>query len=60
MSQTEDYNLGESLSESSENCYKKVKGEVSIYVILAKEYMQSSTHLRRRLLLPLGTDSLKV
>ena len=36
MSQTEDYNLGESLSESSEDCSVEVKGEASIEVILAK------------------------
>ena len=34
-SQTEDYNLGDNLSENSENFFKQEKREVSIYVILA-------------------------
>ena len=35
------------------NCSKEVRGDVSVYVILVKVvlYMQSSTHLGRRLLL---------
>ena len=33
------------------NCSKEVKGEVSMYVILAKGYVQPSTHPGRRLLL---------
>ena len=33
---TEDCSLGESLSDSSRNCAEEVRGEVSIYVILAK------------------------
>ena len=32
-SKTKGYNLGDSLSESSENWTEKAKGEVSIYVI---------------------------
>ena len=51
LSQPEDYNLGDSLSESSENCSKEGKREASIYVILAKGYVKSSTHLGRMLLL---------
>ena len=43
MSQPEDYKLGDSLSESSENCSEKVKAEASIYVILVKGYMKSIT-----------------
>ena len=34
-SQTEDYNLGDNLSENSENFFKQEKREVRIYVILA-------------------------
>ena len=33
--QTEDYNLGDNLSENAENFFKQEKREVSIYVILA-------------------------
>ena len=36
-SQTEDYHPGDSLSESSENCFKElIRGEVSIYVVRTK------------------------
>ena len=49
-SKTKGYNLGDSLSESSENWTEKAKGEVSIYVILAKEDSQWSTRFSRRLL----------
>ena len=35
-SQTEDHNLGDSLSQNSENFFKQGRREVSIYVILAE------------------------
>ena len=40
----------ETVSQSSENWTEKAKGEVSIYVILAKEDSQWSTRFSRRLL----------
>ena len=58
MIQPEDYNLGDSLSESCEDYSKEVRGEASIYVTLTKGYMQSGTHLGRRLLHSRGTDIL--
>ena len=38
MSEPEDYNLGDSLSESSENCFEEIseKTGMRIYVVLAK------------------------
>ena len=50
MSQSEDYNPGDSLSESFENCSAEVKGEARIHMVLVKSYMQSNTHLSRKLL----------
>ena len=44
---TVDHTTRYSLSDSSE----EVREEVSIYVILEKRYLQSDTHLGRRLLL---------
>ena len=50
MSQSEDYNPGDSLSESFENCSAEVKGEARIHMVLVKSYMQSNTHFSRKLL----------
>lgn len=46
----EDYSPRDSLSESSDEPLGRGKGEISVYVILAK-YMQLSKHPSRRLLL---------
>ena len=45
-----DHSPRDSLSESSDEALGRSKGEISVYVILAK-YMQSSKHPSRRLLL---------
>ena len=47
----EDYRPRDSLSDSSEEMLQRGREEARICVILAKEYMSSSIHLNRRLLL---------
>ena len=48
---TEDYDPGDSVSDGSEELLGRGRGEASVYVILEKGYMQSSTHLGGSLLL---------
>lgn len=47
---TEGYSLGDSLSVATGNCSKEI-GRTSLYMIFGWEYMWSSTHLSKRLLL---------
>ena len=49
---TEGYSLGDSLSDSSEELFQRNKGEGGPHICDAgrKGYVQSSTHLGRRLL----------
>ena len=49
-SQPVDYNLGDSLSESSKDCSEEGREESGVYVILVKRYMQSRPYLGRMLL----------
>jgi len=54
---SEGWSLGDSISDSSEELLQRDSEEVSRYVVLVqREYVQSSTHVDRRLLLPQGTD----
>ena len=47
----EDYSPGDSLSDSSEEMLQRGREEARICVILAREYVSSSIHFDRRLLL---------
>lgn len=48
--ENEDYNAGDSLLESSDDdCSEEVRGEANIYKIFEKCYIQSNTHLSRKL-----------
>ena len=44
LSQPEDYNPGNSLSDSSKDYSKKVRGEASMFVILEKGHMYVINH----------------
>ena len=44
LSQPEDYNPGNSLSDSSKDYSKKVRGEASMFVILGKGHMHIINH----------------
>ena len=57
MGFNEGWSLGDSISDSSEELLQRDNEEVSRYVVLVqREYVQSSTHVDRKLLLPQGTD----
>ena len=57
MGFNEGCSLGDGVSDSSEELLQRDSEEVSKYVVLVQtEYMQLSTHVDRRLLLPQGTD----
>ena len=52
MGQNEDYNLGDSIQVALQNCSREVEVKVSIlYDFSERDYMQSSTHFCRSLLL---------
>lgn len=57
MSQAEDYNWGDSPSESSEICSEEQRGEASVYVILGKGYINQA-HILATSQLFKGTDIL--
>lgn len=45
MSQLENYNLGDILSESSEDCSEEINGMVHIYVIFKESFMCNQAHI---------------
>ena len=45
LSQPEDYNPGNSLSDNSKDYSKKVRGEASMFVILEKGHMYVINHI---------------